>query len=353
LSFYPVFLIFSHTLSTVGLSAVGIAVAGGAGGANTVVNNMITGVTSPATSPDLVAGIFVVGATGSVTRLHHNAIAMTGDRGAVAAQSPSFGIAITGVDPTVELKNNIFYTTQTSSGGGPDAKSYAIGVNSATFANLDSNYNDFFTNGANAGFFRSGSLSAAAGTDYATLPLWRAATAKDANSLAVDPRFVNPLNDLHLNGATSPLLTAGITGFATVDFDNQPRPAAYPAIGADQLAAVATRILDINDDNAYTPEIDGVLVLRYLFGLRGTALTNGLSLTGLRTNPTQIETYLASIVPYLDVDSNGVVDGVTDGLLILRQLITPAGPLQNQNATGVGATRTTADVRNYILTLRP
>ncbi len=416
-----------------GFSAAGIAIAGTTGGANTIVNNMITGVTAPATSPDIVAGIFVAGETGSVTRLHHNSVAMTGDRGASATQLPSYGVAITGADPTVELKNNIFYTTQTSAAGGADAKSYAIGVQSTTFANLDSNYNDFFSAGANAGFFRSGSLGSAAGTDYATLALWRTATAKDANSLEVDPAFVNPLNNVHLS-ASSPLASAGITGFATVDFDNQPRPAANPAIGADQFltntltvsktgsgtgtvtsadgsincgatctaavnlgtvtltatpagasvftgwqgactgagtctvtmngarsvtatfaaAAVGTRILDINNDNQYLPESDGVLVLRYLFGLRGAALTNGLTLTGSRTNATQIEAYLGDILPYLDVDGNGVVDALTDGLLIIRQLITPSVSLLIQNALGVGATRTTAtDVNSYILTLRP
>ena len=70
---------------------------------------------------------------------------MTGDRGAVATQMPSFGVAITGTDPTVELKNNIFYTTQIASGGGVNAKSYAIGMVTTTFVNLDSNYNDFLS----------------------------------------------------------------------------------------------------------------------------------------------------------------------------------------------------------------
>jgi hypothetical protein len=104
------------SLSTTGFSAVGIAIAGTTGGANTVVNNMVTGVTAPATSPDLVAGIYVIGATGSVTNLYDNSVAMTGDRGTVASQLPSFGLAITGTNPTVESKNNIFYTTQIASG---------------------------------------------------------------------------------------------------------------------------------------------------------------------------------------------------------------------------------------------
>lgn len=423
-------------LSSSGYSAAGIAIAGDVGGANTVVNNMITGVTSPAQSPDLVAGVYVAGVPGSVTRLHHNSVAMTGDRGAVAAQSPSYGVAISGVDPSVELKNNIFYTTQTAGAGGPNAKSYAIGTASTAFNNLDADYNDFFTSGANAGYFRSGSLAAGLGSDYTTLAQWQAATAKDGNSLALNPGFIDLANgNLHLNSVSSPLLFAGISGFATVDFDGQARPAVNPTIGADQvpvfnltvsksgtgmgtvtsgdggiscgvtctrgyvsgttvtltatatggavftgwqgacvgvgsclvtlnsakavtasfaLSASGARILDINNDNQYLPESDGVLVLRYLFGLRGTALTNGLTLTGTRTTAAQIEAYLADILPYLDVDGNGSIDALTDGLLILRQLITPAGPLLIQSAIGANPSRANAtDVRNYILTLRP
>jgi hypothetical protein len=225
------------SLSTTGFSAAGITVAGTTGGANTIRNNMITGVTAPSTSPDFPAGIFVVGAAGSSTRIYHNSVAMTGDRGAVASQMPSFGIAVTGTDPTVELKNNIFYTTQTS-GGGVNAKSYAIGMVTTTFANLDSNYNDFYSSGANAGFFRSGSLGAGAGTDYPNLAGWQAAISDDANSQELDPAFVNPVNDLHLDGMLTPLLGDGITGFATVDFDGETRDA-VPDIGADEIVTAA------------------------------------------------------------------------------------------------------------------
>ncbi len=228
--------------STTGFSATGIAVAGGAGTANTIVNNFVSGVVSPATSPDLVAGIFVAGAAGSSTRLLNNSVSLTGDRGVVASQNPSYGIAVTGTDPALELKNNVFSTTQTSSGGGANAKSYAVGMVSASFANLDSNFNDFYASGANAGHFRTGSLGAAAGTDYATVAAWGAAVSDDASSLQVDPLF-RSATDLHLLG-TSPVLGAGtaVIGIAA-DFDLDPRPAAAPDMGADEVVqAVAGSI---------------------------------------------------------------------------------------------------------------
>lgn len=226
--------------SATGFSAFGIGVAGGTTGPNTIVNNAISGVTAPSTAPDLVAGIFVAGVPSSSTRVQFNSISLSGDRGAVATQSPGFGIAITGVDPTVELKNNIFATTQIASGGGANAKAYAIGTASTTFANLDANFNLYFSAGAQAGFFRSGSLAVSAGTDYATLALWQAAIADDASSLFGDPLFVST-SDLHL-GASSPALNVGtpIIG-VTLDIDGQTRESP-PEIGADEVLAATLTI---------------------------------------------------------------------------------------------------------------
>ena len=222
-----------NSQSATGFSAVGIAVAGSPGAANVIVNNMISGVISPATSPDLVAGIFVAGVTGTSTRVLFNSVSMTGDRGVVATQTPSFALAISGADPVVELKNNAFSNTQIS-GGGANADSYAIGTASTTFANLDSNFNDFFASGANASFFRSGSLGGGAGTEYATVAAWGAAVSDDANSLQVDPLFVSA-SDLHLQ-TTSTLVGTGtpIAG-VSVDFDNETRSGTVPTIGADEI----------------------------------------------------------------------------------------------------------------------
>ena len=228
------------SLSAVGFSAAGITVAGANNGSNTIQNNMITGVTAPSTSPDLLAGVYVVGAAGSSTRLYHNTVSMTGDRGVVASQMPGYGIAITGTDPTVDLRNNIIYTSQIASGGGVNARSFAVGMVTTTFANLTSNYNDYWSTGANDGGFRTGSLGAAAGTDYATLALYAAATGKDANSQETDPIFVSA-TDLHLSNASGVnwcLNAAGTTiASVTTDIDCQTRGVAPFGrdLGADEF----------------------------------------------------------------------------------------------------------------------
>ena len=56
--------------------------------------------------------------------------------------------------------------------------------------------------------------------------------------------------------------------------------------------------LDIDGDGKYDPFTDGLLVLRYLMGLRGTALVSGAVAQGAtRSTAEQIETYLQSLTP--------------------------------------------------------
>jgi hypothetical protein len=220
-------------LSSTGFSAFGIVVNSVTSGTTLVVNNMVSGVRAASTATDFSAGIVAGGGTGSTTQVYHNSVSMTGSRN--AATYPSYGLAIDSGDPIVDVRNNIFYNTQTSTSTG---KMYAIGTGGATFANLTSDYNDFFVSGASAFVGQTGGLFG--GTDRTALSDWQTATGKDPASESVDPVFINPANDLHLNGLTpTPLLGDGLTGFASVDFDSDPRPATAPEIGADELVQSA------------------------------------------------------------------------------------------------------------------
>lgn len=244
----------SHPL---GYSAAGIAVAGGSLGPNTVVNNVISGVISQATAQDLVAGIFVV-STGADTRLYYNSVSLTGDRGSLASQVPSFGLAIVGTTGSVEWRDNIFANTQTASGGA-NAKTFSIGLQATSFAGFDADHNDYFVSGANAAFFRTGGLGAV-GTDHPNLAAWQATTGDDASSLAVDPLFVS-VSDLHLQ-ATSPVQDlAAPLGSVTTDFDGQPRSDSAPDIGADEVVVLELADLGITKTDELTHIDPGATVV--------------------------------------------------------------------------------------------
>ncbi|CAM3400032.1 T9SS type A sorting domain-containing protein [Flavobacterium longum] len=224
-------------VSTVDLggSSAGIAISGTAFGTpNIVRNNMISNVSGMSQFNYHVAGIWVVGAVASETKLYNNSISLYGDRGPETNQSPSYGIAISGLDPSVEMKNNIVSTTQIATGGGA-VKTYAFGTLSTTFNNLISNNNVFYSAGAQDGGFRAGGLSNTVGTSYATLAAWQTLTSKEANSIEVQPIFTAP-TDLHLTAGSNPTIEGIGVPIASVvdDIDCQPRSATNPTPGADE-----------------------------------------------------------------------------------------------------------------------
>jgi len=56
----------------------------------------------------------------------------------------------------------------------------------------------------------------------------------------------------------------------------------------------------------------------------------------------------------LDIDANGQTDALTDGLMIIRYLFGLRGQSVINNAIGIGAQRTTSTaIESYILTLMP
>ncbi len=55
----------------------------------------------------------------------------------------------------------------------------------------------------------------------------------------------------------------------------------------------------------------------------------------------------------IDVDTNTHYDALTDGLLIVRYLFGLKGSALVDGAIGTGATRTTAEIEAYILSLMP
>ena len=113
--------------------------------------------------------------------------------------------------------------------------------------------------------------------------------------------------------------------------------------------------LDADENNAHDALTDGLLIIRYLFGIVGPALTAGAlgPGAGLMT-PDAVIQHLDDIQPLLDVDGNGQVDALTDGLLILRYLFALRGPGLITGAIGPDAIRTTApQIEAYLASVLP
>ena len=222
---------------TLGYSAAGIVISGTSTGApNVVQNNMITNVQGQSKNTYIVSGIHVVGAVASVTKVYNNTISLSGDRGTETSQAPSYCISLSGLDPSLDMRNNIMSTTQIVTGGGL-VKTYAFGTLSTTFVNLNSDYNSFYSGNVQDGGFRSGSLATNAGISYVTLADWQTAVSDDTHSIEVAPVFESA-TDVHLTAGSNPAIAGAGTpiGTVTTDIDCEPRSAGNPTIGADEIS---------------------------------------------------------------------------------------------------------------------
>jgi len=190
--------------------ACGICVSVASSGTNQISNNTITGVSSSADNNHFTTGILIGGGAGSTTRIYFNSVSMNGSQ--AGNINRSYALAIGGNNPIVDVRNNVLYNTQATTTNGV---SFVMGFDYGTFTNFTSDYNDLFaTSGAT--FFVGATGSFSSPTTRTTLANLQAATAKDANSLSVDPLFVNSATDVRPQSG-SPILDVGTSLAALVN----------------------------------------------------------------------------------------------------------------------------------------
>ena len=79
--------------------------------------------------------------------------------------------------------------------------------------------------------------------------------------------------------------------------------------------------LDVDGNGQVDALTDGLLILRSMFGLSGDPLINGvISYDAFYTSSSDIEARVSALGSRTDIDSDGDVDALTDGLIILRYL---------------------------------
>lgn len=109
-----------------------------------------------------------------------------------------------------------------------------------------------------------------------------------------------------------------------------------------------------NSGNAEPPKplTDGLLILRYIFGFNGDALIeNAIADNAIRNSSEQVGAYIQLGIDEgaLDIDGNGEVKPLTDGLLVLRYLFGFRGDSLINSVIGTGATRNSAsEIENHL-----
>jgi gliding motility-associated-like protein len=137
------------------------------------------------------------------------------------------------------LRNNIFVNKRLSAGTGTQ---YAI-VHGAGGGMISSDYNCLFSFGS-----PTNQLGSVNNVNVISLTDWRTTTGNDMNSVSAIPNFVSSVN-LHLvPGMNGGVNNKGISLPSVFDdFDNDPRSASTPDIGADEMADATVPLI------TYTP----------------------------------------------------------------------------------------------------
>ncbi|MBC6480749.1 MAG: hypothetical protein GDA56_26235 [Hormoscilla sp. GM7CHS1pb] len=105
--------------------------------------------------------------------------------------------------------------------------------------------------------------------------------------------------------------------------------------------------LDIDGNGVIDALTDGLVAIRYLFGFRGETLTEGVVSEGATRDTSEIVTYLDEMGDtMLDVDGNGTAGALTDGILFMRHALGFSDQALISGAVSEDATRTTASAIN-------
>ena len=116
----------------------------------------------------------------------------------------------------------------------------------------------------------------------------------------------------------TPSPTATVTDTATAT----PTSTVTPTLTPTMTSAPAGAVLDADGDGEVLPLTDGLLILRWLFDFTGESLIIGAVDTSdcTRCTADEIAAYVAVLGSQLDIDLDGELEPLTDGLLILRWL---------------------------------
>ena len=178
-------------------------------------------------------------------------------------------------------------------------------------------------------------------------------------SSALNVSFVSTTPTVCLvTGATLSLEDSGSCSITASQAGDDNYNAATDVIQLVDIASAFILNIDGNENGAGAkPLTDGLLVLRYLFGFSGDALiANAVEDGAIRATAEDIQAYLQLGIDEgaLDIDGDGAILPLTDGLLILRHLFGFTGDSLISNAISDSATRTTSeDIQLYLLTIMP
>lgn len=146
------------------------------------------------------------------------------------------------------------------------------------------------------------------------------------------------------------LLETETSVFVKDNMDREfPRIDCLQAIQAMPITNEPAGLLDIDVNGQFDALTDGLLLLRSMFGLQGNALiVDAVAPGAYYRSANDISQRIESIIDLVDIDGDGSTDALTDGLLVLRYLFGLEGQALVDGVVAEGATRTTEQIEQYL-----
>ncbi len=134
-----------------------------------------------------------------------------------------------------------------------------------------------------------------------------------------------------------------------IGFSSNSNASGYNFVADNYSLQIVSSTWDFDNNGQADALTDGLLMLRHSFGLRGESLTNGAIASDSTMSGLEVEAAVAKAYSIADIDSNGEVDALTDGLMLLRYLFNLRDESLVQGAVASDAQRTqSADIEQYL-----
>jgi hypothetical protein len=188
---------------------------------------------------------------------------------------------------------------------------------------------------------------------HATAAIMLALTAT-ASSWAADPSSANyTLPSTAVNNGVGDMASASYklsSSLGDTTFSGRQTSTGFvlsPGFWHSVIGVTQGCVLDVDGNLAISATTDGLMLLRAMLGLTGTAVTTGATATGApRTSWEQIAPYVH--LTALNLNGSGNTDAATDGVLLLRAMFGLTGTAVTNGIATNG--RTWATIRNYLNT---
>ncbi len=117
-----------------------------------------------------------------------------------------------------------------------------------------------------------------------------------------------------------------LAGETTIGFSATDSAATHRFISKPITSRVLAGSLDIDGDGEVRALVDGLMIMRHLFRFTGDLLISGaLTAESVVRDPAEIRSRILALEQVLDVDLDGDVRALTDGLMIMRRLFRFSG----------------------------